>query len=52
MSDRSNRRGRAWAAVLLLPPLPGTPAARRCPRTPPGRIPASAPGLLSTLEPS
>ncbi|MER6251309.1 hypothetical protein ABT224_08025 [Streptomyces sp. NPDC001584] len=40
------------AAALLLPPLPGTPAARRCLRTPPGRTPASAPRLLSTLEPS
>ncbi|MFE1870165.1 hypothetical protein ACFW9N_04560 [Streptomyces sp. NPDC059496] len=40
------------AAALLLPPLPGTPAARRCLRTPPGRSPARAPRLLSTLEPS
>ncbi|WP_030853685.1 hypothetical protein [Streptomyces sp. NRRL F-4474] len=40
------------AAALLLPPLPGTPAARRCLRTPPGRTPAAAPRLLSTLEPS
>ncbi|MFB7253838.1 hypothetical protein [Streptomyces nojiriensis] len=40
------------AAALLLPPLPGTPAARRCLRTPPGRTPARAPRLLSTLEPS
>ncbi|GAA2628558.1 MULTISPECIES: hypothetical protein [Streptomyces] len=40
------------AAALLLPPLPGTPAARRCLRTPPGRTPVSAPRLLSTLEPS
>ncbi|MFF2786700.1 hypothetical protein ACFVT6_08000 [Streptomyces sp. NPDC058049] len=40
------------AAALLLPPLPGTPAARRCLRTPPGRTPASEPRLLSTLEPS
>ncbi|MFJ3854727.1 hypothetical protein ACIPRL_00755 [Streptomyces sp. NPDC090085] len=40
------------AAALLLPPLPGTPAARRCLRTPPGRTPATAPSLLSTLEPS
>ncbi|MCX4716053.1 hypothetical protein [Streptomyces virginiae] len=38
------------AAALLVPPLPGTPAARRCLRTPPGRTPASAPRLLSTLE--
>lgn len=40
------------AAALLLPPLPGTPAARRCLRTPPGRTPATAPRLLGTLEPS
>lgn len=40
------------AAALLLPPLPGTPAARRCLRTPPGRTPVAAPRLLSTLEPS
>ncbi|MFJ2748724.1 MULTISPECIES: hypothetical protein [unclassified Streptomyces] len=40
------------AAAVLLPPLPGTPAARRCLRTPPGRTPARAPRLLSTLEPS
>ncbi|MFE6909286.1 hypothetical protein [Streptomyces erythrochromogenes] len=40
------------AAAILLPPLPGTPAARRCLRTPPGRTPAAAPRLLSTLEPS
>ncbi|MFI6055251.1 hypothetical protein ACIBCO_34830 [Streptomyces violascens] len=42
----------AGAAVLavLLPPLPGTPAARRCRRTPPGHT--RAPRLLATLEPS
>ncbi|MEU9714833.1 hypothetical protein [Streptomyces sp. NPDC047976] len=40
------------AAALLLPPLPGTPAARRCLRTPPGRTTATAPRLLTTLEPS
>ncbi|MFJ3960149.1 hypothetical protein [Streptomyces sp. NPDC090036] len=40
------------AAALLLPPLPGTPAARRCLRTPPGRTLATEPRLLSTLEPS
>uniref|UniRef100_A0AAU2JXA5 Membrane protein YndG n=1 Tax=Streptomyces sp. NBC_00049 TaxID=2903617 RepID=A0AAU2JXA5_9ACTN len=39
-------------AAVALPPLPGTPAARRCLRTPPGRTPATAPRLLSTLEPS
>lgn len=43
------------ALLLLLPPLPHTPAARRCLRTPPGRptasVPtASAPALLTTLE--
>lgn len=36
--------------ALLLPPLPGTPAARRCRRTPAGR--ARAPRLLATLESS
>ncbi|MFD6415359.1 hypothetical protein [Streptomyces sp. NPDC060194] len=36
------------ALALLLPPLPGTPAARRCRRTPAGR--ADAPRLLATLE--
>lgn len=46
----------ALAALLfLLPPLPHTPAARRCLRTPPGRPTASAPAapapaLLATLE--
>ncbi|MFJ9545148.1 hypothetical protein [Streptomyces erythrochromogenes] len=40
------------AAAIVLPPLPGTPAARRCLRTPPGRTPVAAPRLLSTLEPS
>lgn len=40
------------AAAVVLPPLPGTPAARRCLRTPPGRTPVAAPRLLSTLEPS
>lgn len=40
------------ALALLAPPLPGTPAARRCLRTPPGRVPATAPRLLATLEPS
>lgn len=43
------------ALLLLLPPLPHTPAARRCLRTPPGRPTASAPtasapALLATLE--
>ncbi|WEH43535.1 hypothetical protein [Streptomyces sp. AM 2-1-1] len=42
--------GGTAALVALLPPLPGTPAARRCRRTPPGRI--RAPRLLATLEPS
>ncbi|MEV5969015.1 hypothetical protein [Streptomyces sp. NPDC051921] len=36
------------AAALLVPPSPGTPAARRCLRTPPGR--SRAPRLLATLE--
>ncbi|MFE3247111.1 hypothetical protein [Streptomyces sp. NPDC059209] len=44
--------------LLLLPPLPRTPAARRCLRTPPGRPSgsapdaptATAPALLATLE--
>lgn len=42
----------AGIAVLavLLPPLPGTPAARRCRRTPSGRV--GPPRLLTTLEPS
>jgi hypothetical protein len=39
------------AAALLLPPLPGTPAARRCLRRPPGGRAARAPGALSRLEP-
>ncbi|MFJ4503496.1 hypothetical protein [Streptomyces sp. NPDC088864] len=39
-------------AALLLPPLPGTPAARRCLRRPPGRGAASSapPALLDRLE--
>ncbi|SEC95446.1 hypothetical protein SAMN05216483_2758 [Streptomyces sp. 2131.1] len=55
----------AWAALpaavpvllaaVLLPPLPGTPAARRCLRRPPGRGPAATatatpPALLDRLE--
>ncbi|MGZ2359102.1 hypothetical protein LRE75_20735 [Streptomyces sp. 372A] len=52
----------AWAALpaavpvlvaaVLLPPLPGTPAARRCLRRPPGRGPSAdtAPALLDRLE--
>ncbi|WP_455354176.1 hypothetical protein [Streptomyces sp. SYSU K217416] len=36
------------AAVLFLPPLPVTPAARRCRRTPPGYV--TEPKLLTTLE--
>jgi hypothetical protein len=36
--------------VLLLPPLPGTPAARRCRRQPPGRDAARVPDTLTTLE--
>ncbi|MFE5845421.1 hypothetical protein ACFQ7N_27770 [Streptomyces niveus] len=43
------------ALLFLVPPLPRTPAARRCLRTPPGRQAASvrtqvAPTLLATLE--
>ncbi|GAA2106866.1 hypothetical protein [Actinomadura alba] len=37
-------------AALLLPPLPGTPAARRCLRRPPGGRAARAPATLSRLE--
>ncbi|MEU8890646.1 hypothetical protein [Streptomyces sp. NPDC048442] len=36
------------AAAVLLPPLPGTPAARRCLRTPPA--PVHAPSILTSLE--
>ncbi|MFD3515220.1 hypothetical protein [Streptomyces sp. NPDC058657] len=35
------------AAALFLPPLPGTPAARRCLRRPP--VPVRAPSLLTAL---
>ncbi|MFG2503505.1 hypothetical protein ACGFSB_35500 [Streptomyces sp. NPDC048441] len=38
----------AVALAFLLPPLPTTPAARRCLRTPPAR--ARAPRLLTTLQ--
>ncbi|QYX77463.1 hypothetical protein [Streptomyces akebiae] len=38
----------AVLAALLVPPLPGTPSARRCVRTAPAR--ARAPRLLATLE--
>ncbi|MFD9698263.1 hypothetical protein [Lentzea sp. NPDC059081] len=37
-------------AALLAPPLPSTPAARRCRRTPPDRRSSTAPSTLSTLE--
>ncbi|MFF3320823.1 hypothetical protein [Streptomyces sp. NPDC002889] len=40
----------ALAAALLAPPSTRTPAARRCLRRPPGRTPATAPTLLTTLE--
>jgi hypothetical protein len=40
------------AAAILLPPLPGTPAARRCLRRPPGGRAARAPAALSRLEPA
>lgn len=36
------------ALVLFVPPLPGTPSARRCLRTPPLRV--RAPRLLASLE--
>ncbi|BCJ77971.1 hypothetical protein CS0771_75150 [Catellatospora sp. IY07-71] len=45
-----------FAAVLtgcllaLVPPLPGTPAARRCLRRPPDRVAATAPTALTLLE--
>ncbi|MFF4352676.1 hypothetical protein [Streptomyces sp. NPDC001530] len=39
----------AIALALFLSPLPGTPAARRCLRTPPTTV--RAPRLLATLEP-
>ncbi|MEU8538893.1 hypothetical protein AB0C52_02660 [Streptomyces sp. NPDC048717] len=42
----------AAVAAVLLPPSPGTPAARRCLRVPPGRSPGRAPRLLATLEQS
>ncbi|WP_327727776.1 hypothetical protein OG250_12745 [Streptomyces sp. NBC_00487] len=38
----------AALAALIVPPLPGTPSARRCLRTPPAR--ARAPRLLATLK--
>jgi hypothetical protein len=44
--------GAVTAAALLLPPLPGTPAARRCLRRPPGGRAAQAPAALSRLEPA
>ncbi|MEU7478260.1 hypothetical protein AB0A63_19910 [Lentzea sp. NPDC042327] len=37
-------------AALLAPPLPSTPAARRCRRTPPDRRSSTAPSTLLTLE--
>jgi hypothetical protein len=41
----------AFAALALaLPPLPGTPAARRCRRKPPDRRSATAPATLARLE--
>lgn len=36
--------------ALLAPPLPSTPAARRCRRTPPDRRSSTAPSTLFTLE--
>ncbi|MFF6857467.1 hypothetical protein ACFY9H_19110 [Streptomyces bacillaris] len=40
----------ASLTALLLPPLPVTPAARRCLRRPPGRTAAAPPSLLTRLE--
>ena len=40
----------AGVAVALIPPSPGTPAARRCLRTPPDRFSATAPAALARLE--
>lgn len=40
----------AGAAALLVPPLRGTPAARRCLRRPPGGRPAQVPAALTRLE--
>lgn len=37
-------------SALLVPPLPSTPAARRCRRTPPDRRSSTAPSTLFTLE--
>ena len=37
-------------AAILVPPLPGTPAARRCRRRPPDRRAATAPAALSRLR--
>jgi hypothetical protein len=37
-------------AAVCLPPLPGTPAARRCPRRPPERAAAAPPAVLKRLE--
>jgi hypothetical protein len=36
--------------LALIPPLPGTPAARRCLRRPPDRVAATAPTALTLLE--
>ncbi|GLW96065.1 hypothetical protein [Microtetraspora sp. NBRC 16547] len=38
------------ATAILLPPLPNTPAARRCLRRPPDRRVATAPATLTELE--
>ncbi|GAA4973755.1 hypothetical protein GCM10023205_45310 [Yinghuangia aomiensis] len=42
--------GLAAGTALLVPPLPGTPAARRCRRTPPDRRAATPPAALARLE--
>lgn len=36
--------------LALVPPLPGTPAARRCLRRPPDRVAATAPATLTLVE--
>jgi hypothetical protein len=41
-----------WYTLLVfaVPPLPTTPAARRCPRRPPDRLAGTAPATLARLE--
>lgn len=40
----------AVTAAVLLPPLPGTPSARRCLRRPPARTAVAPPAVLDSLE--